>query len=86
MDWLALSGRNRWPVLMKDARIRYRDAERAALATAHIHAFCLASGNLRSAEMAGLFIRHQEQIWLGATQDEPALWVVSQSAVRRVEI
>jgi len=27
VDWLALAGQHNWPVLMKDAHIRYRTAE-----------------------------------------------------------
>lgn len=30
VEWLRLAGEHAWPVLMKDERIRYRPAERAA--------------------------------------------------------
>ncbi len=50
VDWLALAGGNGWPVLMKDEKIRYRAAERAAVVDAGVRAFCLASGNLKSAD------------------------------------
>lgn len=86
VDWLALAGQNSWAVLMKDEKIRYRAAERAALVDAGVRAFCLASGNLRSADMAGLFIRHQATIWQRAASDGPGLWVVSRSEVRRTDV
>jgi hypothetical protein len=71
---------------MKDAEIRRRAAERAALVNAGVRAFCLASGNLKSAEMAGLFIQHQAAIWRHAAGDGPGLWVVSRSEVRRTDV
>ena len=86
VDWLALAGGNGWPVLMKDEKIRYRAAERAAVVDAGVRAFCLASGNLKSAEMAGLFIQHQAAIWQHATGAEPGLWVVSRREVRRTDV
>ena len=86
VDWLALAGQNNWPVLMKDEKIRYRAAERAALVDAGVRAFCLASGNLKSADMAELFIQHRATIWQRASGDGPGLWVVSRSEVRRTDV
>src|SRR5207248_11782635 len=42
VDWLTCAGGQGWAVLMKDERIRYRPAERAALIDHHVRAFCLA--------------------------------------------
>ncbi len=42
--WLALAGEKGWPVLMKDDRIRYRDAERRIVIGSAVTAFCLAGG------------------------------------------
>lgn len=53
--WLQLAGQRGWPVLMKDERIRYRPAERAALVAHRVQAFCLTGGNLRAAVMADLY-------------------------------
>ncbi len=47
-EWLELAGQRRWPVLMKDERIRYRPSERAAVVAHHVQAFCLTGGNLRA--------------------------------------
>jgi hypothetical protein len=41
---------------MKDERIRYRPAERAALVAHQVQAFCLTGGNLRAAVMAEQYI------------------------------
>ena len=50
--WLAEAGRQRWVVLTKDKRIRYRAAERQALHRANVPAFVLIGKNLTGQEMA----------------------------------
>lgn len=86
VDWLALCGKEGWPVLMKDERIRYRAAERQALVDARVTAFCLASGNLRSAEMAAIFVQHQDLIWEKATIGGAAIWVLSRQRARLTKL
>lgn len=86
VEWLQLCGNNRWPVLMKDARIRYRAAEKAALIEAGVTAFCLASGNLRSAEMAEIFVAHQDVVWEKAADGGAAIWVLSRNQARLTKL
>lgn len=86
VEWLQLAGERSWPVLMKDERIKYRTAERQALIAHGVRAFCLTSGNLASQAMAECFVRHQDLIWAEAIGDDPALFAVSKSAVRRVDL
>lgn len=86
VEWLQLAGREGWPVLMKDERIRYRTAERQALIAHGVRAFCLTSGSLTSQAMADCFIRHQDRIWSASGGDGPALFAVSRAAVREVEL
>ena len=86
LEWLALCGEQGWPVLMKDDKIRYRTAEREALIQAQVTAFCLASGNLRSADMANLLIKHQGTVWKEAAAGGAAIWVVSRPHVRLAEL
>ncbi|MCL2541912.1 MAG: hypothetical protein FWE71_05545 [Nocardioidaceae bacterium] len=86
VDWLRLCGERRWPVLMKDEKIRYRSAEREALTTAGVTAFCLAGGNLRSAEMAEVFIQHQGVVWEKAAAGGAAIWVLSRHQARLTEL
>lgn len=86
VDWLALCGERGWPVLMKDEKIRYRTAEREALIDAGVTAFCLASGNLRSAEMAAVFINHRDVVWEKAAKGGAAIWVLSRHQVRLTEL
>ena len=86
VDWLARAGREGWAVLMKDERIRYRPAERAALIDHRVRAFCLTSGNLRAVEMAQLYIAVLEKLTVACTTPGPFLYVVSRSGLRRVDL
>lgn len=86
VDWLQVAGGRGWPVLMKDERIRYRPAERAALLTHGVRAFCLTSGNLTGREMAELFIRHRADVWGHAAGPTAALFSISRTALRQVDL
>jgi hypothetical protein len=86
VDWLARAGHEGWVVLMKDERIRYRPAERAALVDHHVRAFCLTSGNLRAAEMAELYIAVLDKLAAACAAPGPFLYVVSRTGLRRVDL
>lgn len=86
VEWLEVAGQRGWPVLMKDDRIRYRQAERNALVGSEVTAFCLTSGNLRAEQMAGYFLSNQAAIWKASAQSGPSLYAVSASAIRRIEV
>ena len=86
VDWLELAGQNRWPVLMKDERIRYRPAERAAVRAHDVRAFYLTSGNLTSQQMADVFIASRGLIWTLAVEAGAALFAVSRGAVRQIDL
>ncbi|MBI5836276.1 MAG: DUF5615 family PIN-like protein [Candidatus Eisenbacteria bacterium] len=51
-----LASENRWVVLSKDSRTRYRTIERQAIADFRLAVFQLAHGNLTAQEMADAFI------------------------------
>jgi PIN like domain len=55
-DWLALAGGRGWAVFMKDTRIRYNAAERAALVRHGVRAFCLSSQSIDANGMAACFL------------------------------
>lgn len=86
IDWLARAGQEGWAVLMKDERIRYRTAERDALQAHDVRAFCLSSGNLRAAEMAGSFLRVMPRIAVACQEPGPFLYVVTSARLRRAEL
>lgn len=85
-EWLRLAGQREWPVLMKDDRIRYRAAERDALLSNGVIAFCLTGGNLRADEMAGYFLTHKAAVWRACAEGGPALYTVSRRSLRRLEL
>ena len=84
--WLELAGAHGWVVLMKDARIRYRTAEREALLRHGVRAFCLAGGNLRAAEMAHLYLLEITSIARTCAAPGPFLYAVSGLGIRRLEL
>ena len=86
IEWLELAGQHHWPVLMKDERIRYRPAERAAMIAHGVRAFYLTSGNLSGAHMAELLVANQSAVWLRAAGDGPGLFAVSRGGVREIPL
>ncbi|MFC6706178.1 hypothetical protein [Flexivirga alba] len=86
VEWLELAGRQHWPVLMKDEKIRYRPAERAAVIEHGVSAFYLTSGNLSGAQMSELYISHRDAIWRLAVAPGPSLFAVSRTGVRAINL
>jgi hypothetical protein len=86
VDWLTLAGIRGWPVLMKDERIRYRNAEREALMTSQVRAFCLTGGNLRAAQTADRFANAIDDIAAACAEPGPFLYVVSSAGLRRISL
>ena len=84
--WLARAGAERWVVLMKDDRIRYRDVERAALVEHEVRAFCLTGGNLRASVMAEVFLAAMPAIVTACAEPGPCLYAVSAQGLRRVDL
>lgn len=86
LEWLELAGGQSWPVLMKDARIRYRTAERAALIEHGVQAFCLTNGNISGAAMADEFLAGMDQIYEVCHAQSPCLYAVSRGSLRRLDL
>jgi len=84
--WLQLAGQRGWPVLMKDERIRYRPAERAALVAHHVQAFCLTGGNLRAAVMAEQYLAVINDLARACETPGPFLYAVSARGLRRLDL
>ena len=84
--WLQLAGQRGWPVLMKDERIRYRPAERAALVAYGVQAFCLTGGNLRAAAMAEQYLAVLDDLALACETPGPFLYAVSGGGLRRLDL
>jgi hypothetical protein len=86
IDWLTQAGQQGWVVLMKDERIRYRPAERAALIEHRVQAFCLTSGNLRAATMAQRFLAVRDELIEACSQPGPFLYAVSPTGLRLIDL
>jgi hypothetical protein len=86
IEWLTRAGAEGWPVLMKDERIRYRPAERAAVLSASVQAFCLTNGNLLAARMAEIYLAALDKMELACRAPGPSLYAVSVTGLRRVEL
>lgn len=86
VEWLDLVGRRHWAVLMKDDKIRYRIAEISSLKSAGVHAFCIANGNLRAAEMAELFLAHEGEIFAICRTPGPTLHSITKTTFRDIEL
>jgi hypothetical protein len=80
--WLELAGSRGWAVLMKDERIRYRTSERQALIASGVHAFCLASGNLRAADMVEPYVSNEADILDICSHPGPSLHVITRSGMK----
>ncbi len=85
-EWLAHAGQRGWPVLMKDERIRYRPAERAAVIAFGVQAFCLTNGNLRAAAMANQLLAVIDKIATACGQPGPFLYAVSPAGLRGIDL
>ncbi len=85
-EWLELVGERGWPVLMKDERIRYRPAERAAVVAHRVQAFCLTGGNLRAAAMAEQYLAVIDDLARACTGPGPFLYAVSARGLRRLDL
>jgi len=57
-EWLTAAGKNKWVVVTRDERIRYRAAEQQAIRRAKVRAFVLVvRGDLRVEALAELFLK-----------------------------
>ncbi|MCL2472028.1 MAG: hypothetical protein FWF25_09890 [Propionibacteriaceae bacterium] len=78
VEWIGEAGRLDYVVAHKDAKIRYRPAERQAVLSAKLRMLCLASGNMKAEEQVECFRANMaaiERWW-----SRPGPWIL---AVRR---
>jgi predicted nuclease of predicted toxin-antitoxin system len=78
VEWIRRAGELDMVVAHKDARIRYRPAERQAVISSKLRLLCLTSGNLRADEQVECFrsnLKAIERMW-----SKPGPWIL---AVRR---
>ncbi|MFG1948110.1 hypothetical protein [Nonomuraea sp. NPDC048826] len=74
--WIEDSAKLGWAVLMKDKRIRYRQAEIDAVVEHHARCFVSTRGDLTSAAYAARFITNQQTIFAAADDPGPFIRAV----------
>ena len=79
--WIEEAARHGWPILMKDKRIRHRQAEIDAVIEYEARCFVLTRGDLTSQEMAGRFISNRSTIH-GTAADQPGPYIYAVHADR----
>lgn len=84
--WLELAGEKGWTVLMKDARIRYRPAEREAVRLHGVRCFCLASQQLTGDVMANRFLVNLNAIADACLSDGPFIYAVHATRIERLPL
>ncbi|HEX9993036.1 MAG TPA: hypothetical protein VGB14_08935 [Acidimicrobiales bacterium] len=83
-EWLELAGARGWVVFMKDARVRYRPAEREAVLRHRVRCFCLTSQSLPAAEMAARFVTNLPRITAACRRPGPFLYAVHPRRLERL--
>jgi hypothetical protein len=81
--WLQLAGERGWAVFMKDTRIRYNPAERAAVREHGVRCFCLSSQSLSGDDMAARFLDNLEAIAAACEDDGPFIYIVYANRIER---
>ena len=86
VQWLMDAGQKGEAVLMKDERIRYNDAEKAAVKRFAVRCFCLSGKSLVAADMAARFLDNLPAIAQSCKEPGPSIAIVYKSHIRRVDL
>ena len=76
VTWLADTAARGWIVFMKDARIRYRPAEKEAVRRHGARCFCLKRQDLSARAMADRFLRNLDAIAAACARSGPFIYAV----------
>ena len=83
-EWIEEAAKRGWPVLMKDKRIRHRQAEITAVTEHKARCFVVTRGDLPSAHMAQRFIANKTAILLAAAGPGPYIYSVQTDRISRL--
>lgn len=83
-DWIELAGREKWVVLTKDDRIRYRRVERDAFVGVRLRVFCLTTAKLRGEEQTARFVSNSNRILQRARSPGPYIYGVYEKRLKRI--
>lgn len=85
-QWLAEAGQRGEAVFMKDTRIRYQPAEKAAITEHSIRCFCLTGGNLNGDAMAACFLDNLDAITAACAEPGPFVFAVQRRRIERLAL
>ena len=83
-DWIEEAAKRGWPILMKDKRIRHRQAEINAVIAHKARCFVITRGDLPSADMANRFIANKTAILVAIAQPGPYIFSVQTERLMRL--
>jgi hypothetical protein len=83
-DWIEEAAKRGWPSLMKDKRIRHRQAEITAVTEHRARCFVITRGDLPSLDMAQRFITNKAAIFVAAAKPGPYIYSVQMDRISRL--
>jgi hypothetical protein len=84
VNWIEEAAKQGWPILMKDKRIRHRQAEINAVVEHKARCFVITRGDLPSADMVSRFIANEAAILAAAAQPGPYIYSVQVDRLSRL--
>jgi hypothetical protein len=83
-EWIEEAAKRGWPILMKDKRIRHRQAEITAVTEHKARCFVITRGDLPSADMVQRFITNKAAILVAVAQPGPYIYSVQTDRISRL--
>jgi hypothetical protein len=84
VDWIEEAARQGWPILMKDKRIRHRQAEIEAVVAHRARCFVITRGDLPSAQMVNRFLANRAAIFAAVAGTGPYIYSVQLDRLSRL--
>jgi PIN like domain len=83
-EWIKEAAIRGWPILMKDKRIRYRNADIDTVIQYQAQCFVITKGDLPSAEMASRFLTARQAIFDAVAMPGPYIYAVQSDRIDRL--
>lgn len=83
-EWIEEAAKRGWPILMKDKRIRHRQAEISAVIEHGARCFVITRGDLPSSEMAYRFVANRAAILVAVAEPGPYIFSVQADRLSRL--
>ncbi len=83
MNWIADAASQNWLILMKDKRVKHRNAEVGAVVARKAKCFVITRGDLTSAGMVRRFLTNKQAIFRASALSGPYIYPVQQDRLDR---